>query len=77
MTFLTGVPEAKGDEWENEFETRDELRESWVMLRARLMEVGLGGSCSPRHRVPFNSSDEGSKCVRRRGEQYPPCPTWR
>ena len=26
-------------------------------------EVGPGGCCSPRHRVPFNSRDEGSECV--------------
>ena len=32
------VPGAKGDDWECEFESRDELREAWVMLRARLME---------------------------------------
>ena len=25
--------------------------------------VGPGRYCSPRHRVPFNSRDEGSKCV--------------
>lgn len=34
-----GVPESKGDDWEAEFETRDELREAWVVLRARCMEV--------------------------------------
>jgi len=34
-----GVPEAKGDDWEGDFETREELRESWIMLRARCMEV--------------------------------------
>jgi len=32
------VPGAKGDDWECGFESRDELREAWVMLRARLME---------------------------------------
>ena len=35
----TGAPECKGDEWEEEYETRDELREAWIGLRARLMEV--------------------------------------
>jgi len=34
--------------------------------------VGPGEHDSPRHRVPFKSRDEGSKCVSRRGEQYPP-----
>ena len=34
-----GAPECKGDEWEDEYETRDELREAWIGLRARLMEV--------------------------------------
>jgi exportin-5 len=32
-------PEAAGDEWEQEYETRDELREVWVQHRARLMEI--------------------------------------
>jgi len=27
-----------------------------------LAEVGPAGYCSPRHRVPFNLSDEGVKC---------------
>ena len=35
----TRAPECKGDEWEEEYETRDELREAWIGLRARLMEV--------------------------------------
>ena len=26
-------------------------------------EVGLGRCCLPRHRMPFNASHEGSKCV--------------
>jgi exportin-5 len=34
-----GVPTAMGDQWEQEYESRDELREAWVTLRARLMEV--------------------------------------
>ena len=37
--------------------------------------VGPGGYCSPRHRVLFNPTDEGSKCVGRRDEQYLPGPT--
>jgi len=36
-----------------------------------------GGYLLPRHRVPSNSRDEGSKCVGRRGELYPPGPTTR
>ncbi len=28
-----------------------------------LFVVGPGGYCSPRHRVPLNSRNEGSKCV--------------
>ena len=32
-------PESAGDEWEQEYETRDELREVWVQHRARLMEI--------------------------------------
>ena len=31
--------DAKSDDWELEYETREELREVWVVLRARLMEV--------------------------------------
>ena len=26
-------------------------------------DVGPAGYCPPRHRVPFNSRDEGSECV--------------
>jgi exportin-5 len=32
-------PESAGDEWEQEYETFDELREVWVQHRARLMEI--------------------------------------
>jgi len=27
------------------------------------LDVGPAGYCLPRHRVPFNSRDKGSKCV--------------
>jgi hypothetical protein len=34
--------------------------------------VGPCGYYCPRHRLPLNSIDKGSKCVGRRDEQYPP-----
>ena len=40
-----------------------------VLLAARqdrdvvTVEVGTGEQCSPRHSIPFNSRNEGSKCV--------------
>jgi len=33
------------------------------MLGAREVAVGTAGSCSPRHRMPFNSRHEGTKLV--------------
>jgi hypothetical protein len=41
---------------------------------AGIIALGAGIHCSPRHRVPFDSRREGSKCVGSRGEQYPPGP---
>lgn len=34
-----------------------------------LKEVGPGGSCLPRHRLPFTSRHEGSKCAGCCGKQ--------
>ena len=31
--------------------------------KAMSMQAGPGAYCLPRHRVPFNSRDEGSNCV--------------
>jgi hypothetical protein len=39
---------------------------------AASLQVGPGECCSPRHRVQFNSRDEGSKCVGLYGKQYLP-----
>ena len=35
----SACPDAAGDEWEQEYESREELREVWVQHRARLMEI--------------------------------------
>ena len=35
----SACPGAAGDEWEQEYESREELREVWVQHRARLMEI--------------------------------------
>ena len=35
----SACPDAAGDEWEQEYESREELRETWVQHRARLMEI--------------------------------------
>jgi len=34
------------------------------------LDDGAGGYCSPRHRVPVISRDEGARCVGRCGKQY-------
>ena len=44
---------------------RLDMRQVRIVLRPSVgvVEVGPVGYCSPRHRVTFNSRDEGSKCV--------------
>jgi len=38
-------------------------RDEGMAVCLKYAKVGPGGCCSPRHRVTFDSRDEGSKCV--------------
>ena len=42
-------------------------------VRLRLV-LETDGKCTPLYKMPFNSRDEGSKCVESRGEHYPSDP---
>jgi len=41
----------------------DRERDPKVKRLVKQVEVGPAGHCSPRHMMPFNSSNEGSKYV--------------
>jgi len=57
-------------------ELRDKLVPlmGWLFAEPNPIGVEPGGYCSPRLTMPSDSRDEGSKCVRGRGDQCPPGP---
>ena len=60
--WLADLQEQEAAERREAAEMMASRREREAREGARV-EVGPGGYCSPRHRVPFDSRDEGSKCV--------------
>ena len=73
---LDGTIETLSDTGQQNLGRSDELA-AFITRSLDAYPVGPDRCCSPRHRMPFDSSNEGSKCGGGRSRHYPTCPSIR